>query len=254
MQTSLVFTVAQSKRLIAQAVAQMPEVRQALAEGTIAIGYGTTNAYVVEELLGETIPKGEYVAGRTLPPGMPGHWLGSGQYPEVVLKQGQRVEGKRCVEALESMGPGDVFLKGANALDYARKIAALLIGHTTGGTIGAAYGTCVSRKIHLIIPVGLEKVVCGDLIALSVASRRPDAHPKAGLVSLFPFTGTIVTEIEALQMLFGVKAQLYSAGGVAGAEGAVWLLVEGPQEQLERALARHEELSEEPNLTAEPKG
>jgi len=254
MQTSLVFTVAQSKRLIAKAVVQMPEVKQALAEGTIAIGYGTTNAYIVEELLGETIPKGEYVAGRTLPPGMPGHYLGSGKYPEVILKQGQRVEGKRCVEALAEMGPGDVCLKGANALDYERKIAALLIGHPTGGTIGGAYGTCVSRKIHLIIPVGLEKVVCGDLNALSVASRRPLNHPKVGAVSLFPFTGTIVTEIEALQLLFGVKAQLYSAGGVAGAEGAVWLLVEGEQEQLDRMLEMHEELSEEPNLEAERRG
>jgi len=251
MQMSLVFTVAQSKRLIARAVARMPEVTRALAEGTVAIAYGTTNAYLVEEILGQPIPKGEYVSGRTLPPGMPGHWLGSGQHPEVVLNQGQWVEGVRAVEALADMGPGDVFIKGANALDYARKVAGLLIGHSTGGTIGAAYGTCVSRKIHLLIPVGLEKLVYGDLAALSVASRRPDSHPTAGVVSLFPFTGTIVTEIEALELLFGVQAQLYSAGGVAGAEGAVWLLVEGEQEQLDRVLEMHEELRAEPNLMAE---
>ena len=251
MQLSLVFTVAQSKRLIAKAVAQMPEMKRALAEGTVAIGYGTTNAYLVEELLGEQIPKGEYVAGRTLPPGMPGAWLGSGKYPEVVLKQGKRLEGVRCVEAVANMGPGDVFVKGANALDYERKLAGVLIGHPTGGTIGGSYGTVISRKIHLIIPVGLEKLVYGDLVALSVASRRPDAHPKSGPVSLFVFTGTIVTEIEALQMLCGVSARLYSAGGVAGAEGAVWLLIEGEEQQLDRVLEMHEALKAEPRLEAE---
>jgi len=251
MQTSLVFAVAQSKRLIAKAVVQLPEVTHARAKGIIAIGYGTTNAYIVEELLGEPIPKGEYVAGRTLPPGMPGSRLGSGKYPELILKQGKRVEGKRAVEMLEEMGPGDVFIKGANALDYERKIAGLLIGHPTGGTIGAAYGTCVSRKIHLLIPVGLEKLVCGDLIALSNASRRPDAHPGKAAVSLYPFTGTIITEIEALQTLCGVKAQLYSAGGVAGAEGAVWLLIEGEKAALDKALKLHEGLQGEANLEAE---
>src|SRR5574340_462905 len=138
MQASLVFTVAQSKRLIAKGVVQRPEVQRARAEGTIAIGYGTTNAYLVEELLGEPIPKGEYVSGRTLPPGMPGNWLGSGQYPELILVRGKRLEGKRATEALGEMGPGDVFVKGANALDYTRKVAALLIGHPTAGTIGAA--------------------------------------------------------------------------------------------------------------------
>ncbi len=251
MHTSLVFTVAQSKRLIAKAVVQLPEVKQALAKGTVAVPFGTTNAYVAEELLGHSIPKGEYVAGRTLPPGMPGAWLGSGKHPELILKQGQRVEGIRAVEALPDMGPGDVFIKGANALDYTRKVAGLLIGHPTGGTIGASLGAVISRKIHLIIPVGLEKLVYGDVLSLSVASRRPDYHPDAPTVSLFPFTGTIVTEIEALRVLCGVEAQLYSAGGVAGAEGAVWLLIDGDRQALDKALELHDSLKGEPNLMAE---
>jgi hypothetical protein len=250
MHTSLVFTVAQSKRLIAKAVAQMPEVRQALAEGTVAIGRGSTNAYIVEEILGAAIPKGEYVSGRTLPPGVPGERLGRGAYPEVVLRRGQRVEGLTAVEATKEMGPGDVFMKGANALDYERKLAGVLIGHPTGGTIGGAYGTIVSRKITLVIPVGLEKLVCADLAALSLASRRPMDHPAAPAVPLFVMAGTIITEIEALRLLCEVEARLLSAGGVAGAEGAVWLLVEGEKAALDRALELHGALASEPPLTA----
>jgi hypothetical protein len=252
MQTSLVFTVAQSKRLIAKAVVQLPEMQHALSHGTVAVPYGTTNAYVAEELLGEEIPKGEFVAGRTLPPGMPGHWLGSGKYPELILREGKRVEGVRAIEVVTTMGPGDVFVKGANALDYHRKMAGLLIGHPTGGTIGASYGTIISRRIHLIIPVGLEKLVCGDIVELSLASRRPAGHPEAPSVPLFPIVGNIVTEIEALQVLCGVQSRLLASGGVAGAEGAVWLLVEGERAALDRALALHDTLSKEPNLTAAP--
>ena len=110
MQTSLVFTVAQSKRLIVKAAVQLPEVVRARKEGMIAVGYGTTNVYLVEELLGEAIPKGEYVAGRMLPPGMPSSWLGSSQYPEVILKKGERVS-MRCVEAVAQTARGRCVLQ-----------------------------------------------------------------------------------------------------------------------------------------------
>jgi hypothetical protein len=251
-QTSLVFTVAQSKRLIAKAVAQMPEVKRTLSDGILAIGRGTTNAYLVEEILGQSIPKGEYASGRTLPPGVPGESLGQGKYPELVLHQGRPMEGVTAADAVSRMGPGDVFVKGGNALDYHRKLVGILIGHPTGGTIGAAYGTIISRKIQLVIPIGLEKLVAGDLVALSLASRRPHDHPSHPAVPLFPITGAIVTEIEALALLCGVTAHHLSAGGVAGAEGAVWLLLEGDRQAIDRALALHESLTAEPPISARP--
>ena len=57
MRTSFVLTVAQSKRLIAKGVAQLPEVKHALAEGILAIGRGTTNAYVVEGYVAGIMPQ-----------------------------------------------------------------------------------------------------------------------------------------------------------------------------------------------------
>jgi len=247
MHASIVLTVAQGKRLIARAVAQLPEVQRALQLGMVAIGRGTTNAYVAEEILGHRLPKGEYVAGRTLPPGVPDERFGTMQYPDIVLRGGQPVEGMTVVDAVLQMATGDVFIKGGNALNYAQGVAGVLVGHPAGGTI-STYATIVSRKLHLIIPIGLEKMVAEDITALSRASRRGDDHPGAPPPGLIPITGTIVTEIEALNLLCGVTARLYAAGGVAGAEGALWLLLDGSREALDAALALHAELKGEPNL------
>ena len=59
-------------------------------------------------------------------------------------------------------------------------------------------------------------------------------------------SGTIVTEIEALEILCGVKATLYAAGGIAGAEGGVWLLLEGTKEELDNAMKLIESVQGEP--------
>ena len=57
-------TPAEGKRLIGKAIAAMDVVQDALREGTIVVATSTTNAYVMEELLGEEIPdKGMFTAG-----------------------------------------------------------------------------------------------------------------------------------------------------------------------------------------------
>lgn len=53
--------------------------------------------------------------------------------------------------------------------------------------------------------------------------------------TIWPITGIIFTEIEALEVLCGVQATLISAGGVAGAEGSVRFLIEGMDEDVEAA-------------------
>ena len=63
---------------------------------------------------------------------------------------------------------------------------------------------------------------------------------------MWPLTGTIVTEIEALEILTGVDAYLYSAGGIAGAEGAVRILVEGTDEEVQDTLELVESIKGEP--------
>jgi hypothetical protein len=49
-------------------------------------------------------------------------------------------------------------------------------------------------------------------------------------------SGVVMTEIQALGILAGVRARHVAAGGVGGSEGAVVLLLEGRAENLEKAV------------------
>ncbi|HAJ79820.1 MAG TPA: hypothetical protein DCO75_08610 [Fibrobacteres bacterium] len=48
---------------------------------------------------------------------------------------------------------------------------------------------------------------------------------------MLPVTGEIITEIEAVEILFELQAKLVAGGGVCGAEGAVWLSITGEKEK-----------------------
>lgn len=243
MKAHVVLTVPESKRLIAKGVAAMGIVKKALTEGMIAIGRGTTNGRVAEEILGEKIDRGGYIAGRVLPPKGAKGIISSSPIPEIVLRKGERVEGLSAVDSVAEMKQGDVFIKGCNALNYQQKLGGILVGHPTGGTIGGVLGTIVSRKIHLVLPVGLEKNIYADINEVSRKVREDDEYI-GGAPSLMPVSGILVTEIEALDILTGVKALQVAAGGIAGAEGAVWLLMEGERPQIENALRIIEECRE----------
>ena len=223
MLTEIVLTVSESKRLIAKGVAAMPAVRKALAHGTVAIATGSTNAYVVEEVTGRRIEKQKYMTGATLPAGVSREGLLSRDLPDVVLKDGKPLENVATTDAVKSMGVGDVFIKGANALHYETRRAGVLIGHPTGGTVGAILGTIIARRITLVVPVGLEKCVAQPIehVWRFLASDPECERP---LPSLWPLDAEIVTEIEALRILTGVDAVQSAAGGVGGAEGGVRLV------------------------------
>jgi len=243
MKRQVVLTVSEAKRLIAKGVAALPEVRRAMEEGMVVVATGTTNAYVLEELRGEAFDKRRYRSGITTPKAP--ERLEEPQeepIPDIVFRKGVVAEELNRYNAVEHMGKGDVYIKGANALDYLCGVAGVLIGSPTGGTVGAVLGSIIGKKINLVIPVGLEKLVYEDINMLSLLASEDDSEGP----SLWPITGTIVTEIEALETLTGVEAYLYAAGGIAGAEGAVRLLIEGTEEQVEQALKLVESIKGEP--------
>jgi hypothetical protein len=239
----VVLTVSESKRLIAKGVAALPEVGKAMEGGVVVVATGTTNAYVLEELWDERIDKRRYRSGITTPETPERMEVPVGErIPDVVFREGEVASELDRYNAVMGMGKGDVYIKGANALDYAGGVAGVLIGSSTGGTVGAVLGSIIGKKIHLIIPVGLEKLVYSDINELHwIASQEDSQGP-----SLWPLTGTIITEIEALGILTGVEVYLYAAGGVAGAEGAVRLLVEGSEAEVSAALELIESIKGEP--------
>jgi hypothetical protein len=244
-QAQVVFTVSEGKRLIAKAVAQMPEVRRARDEGTLIVTKGTSNTYVAEEITGESIPHGAFLYGRTYPS------KGGETLPEVkpmgevVYVKGKRQKDLSLQEAVTELQPGDVVIKGANALDYTNKTAGVCIGSPTGGTSGTIMPYVVARKAHLIIPIGLEKQCVIPVMDIQLMMREP-MESLTDIPSMFLLTGTIVTEIEALNILTGVSAFQVGAGGIGGAEGAVRLIVRGTRQQVQEALRAAADIHGEP--------
>ncbi len=237
-------TSSEGKRLIAKGVAALPSVRKAYEEGILVIGRGTTNALLVEELTGEAIDRGSYSAGITVPAHKRIKRL---NYDEYLFEKGEKLTGTTSGEVAKRMRRGDVFMKGANALNYASGIAGVLIGDLAGGTLGA-YPLLVARKIELVIPVGLEKEIATDIMRAAELIREPGVELE-GVPSLFPIQGTVITEIEAIAVLTGATAIQIGAGGVNGAEGAVWLMVSGSEEVIAEARGLLDSIKGEPPIT-----
>ena len=244
-QAQVVLTVSESKRLIARAVVEMPMVKRALEDGVLILAKGTTNTYIAEELTGKPVPHGAYVYGRTYP-AQGGKTLPEVEaMSEVTIVRGEVQEDWALADAVKQLRPGDVVIKGANALDYENKTAGVLIGSKTGGTSGTIMPYVVARKAHLIIPVGLEKQIAGQVLDTQLKLREP-MESLNDIPSMFLLTGHVVTEIEALQILTGVDAFQAAAGGIGGAEGSVRLVCRGTREQVRKALDLVQSIQGEP--------
>ena len=246
MKAEVVLTVAESKRLIAKGVAQIEFIQEKLEEGIIVVGHGSTNAYVYEELTGERIDKRTFLSGRTTPAKGKPPWEVE-RIPDLVLVNGEPAPHLDRFTALDEMQAGDVYIKGANALNYGAQIAGISIGHPKGGTIGGALGPIIGKKLRLLIPVGLEKEVPFDITEASALLAEQDDR-QGSVHALWPVQGIIFTEIEAMNVLGDVQAVPVGAGGIAGAEGAMRLLLIGEPHSIRAALALVESVQGEPPL------
>lgn len=228
------------KRLIGRAVAKLPQVERAKREGLIVVGLGTTNAYVLEELLGRPVAKERYRAGYigrelgVLPP--------EKREPMAVLLRGELRE-MSWPEILARLTPGDVVIKGGNALDPTGTVGVLVAGED-GGTVGKFYAAALARGVEVIIPISRAKsihVPIGKLAPkLGQGRLRWASGPKVGL---FPLFGTVITETEAVEHLYGVRAEHVASGGIGAGEGAVVLLLSGEAQAVERAFTELSELA-----------
>ncbi len=234
-------TTSMGKRLIGRAMAQHADVKRVLEKGTLVIIAGTTNGYVAEEVLSalgisDGFTRIGFRRGVTVAPGAK---AADAEFPgDVVIVDGVWQKGQTIYDAGESLREGDVVLKGANAFDP-RGHPAVQIGHPQGGTLLEALAAFIGRRVRLIVPVGLEKRVPGDILELAHRCNAPGADGPR----LMPFAGEVFTEIDAIKLLTGADACLLAAGGIWGAEGSSWLGVSGTAEavraagQLIRSLA-----------------
>lgn len=237
----------ESKRLIAKAVSILPEVEAARKKGTVVIAWGSTNALVVEEILGTTLAhktdfasgvicEGELNANNTETKIMP-----------VVLKNGKPTEMHQKA-ALSEFRPGDVFIKGANAVDTKGDIGILVAAHY-GGLAQEAWFAVTGRGGHLICPVGLEKLIPSVNEATQKCGIFRFKYSMGLPTALVTFsTAKVITEIQAIRVLAGASATHVASGGIGGSEGAVTLVIEGEAPVLEKAFELIKSVKGEPPL------
>lgn len=240
-------TPSAGKKLIAKSFVCIPEIKKALNEQTIVIIAGTTNAYIVKELLnciGESdnfSTKG-FHRGITLPPGYKTDAQTTGFPGDVIIEKGVLIKGKTIFDVVDDLDKGDIILKGANAVNLVSRKAGVLIGHPKGGTIQAALTAVIGKRAALYIPVGLEKRVYEDIDELAATVNSPCATGPR----LMPVSGNIVTELDAIGIMTGASARLVAAGGICGAEGSCYIAVSGSDEQVSKASEIIESVEHEP--------
>jgi len=247
MSAIVVLTPAESKRLIARAVAQTPEVQHALASGRLIIGNGTTNAYVAEALLGNAVSKWRFAAG-VIAGGRLDVTEGDTRLTPFALERGKPFEAG-WVALLQEFERGDVFIKGGNAIDPDGNVGVLLASNV-GGTVGHMLGIMAARGARLVVPIGLEKLIPDVIEAARHCGidrlDRTDGLP-VGMAVLTD--ADVITELEAFEILAGIQAWHVASGGIDGSEGAVTLALEGSRSSVEQALEIAESVSGEPPVT-----
>lgn len=253
MRAQVTLTPSESKKLLAKAIATMDQVKKAKERGLVVIHPSSTTFFLVEELTG-TRPEGVWVCGLVLPKGMcisrerqesgfrgrsgpKGASHDIGQFPFCwVLEKGVYRTGLSLDSLLDRMGKGDVYVKGANAIDHEGRVG-VLYASSGAGTTGKVIPASRRKGFTILLPVGLEKLIPIPIgKAAKVASRERTDSAMGIPVGLIPVPGAAVTEVEAIDILSGASAVAVAAGGLGGAEGSVTLVIRGPKEKVNQAL------------------
>jgi hypothetical protein len=248
MQSLFTLTSSESKRLIGKAVAALPEIQQAKNNGYLVISRGSTNAFILEELLGETIEKERYVAGMVIK-GVFCIMAQAMRTRPVVFHKGE-VLNVEPGAVIDKMNPGDLLLKGANAIDPYGNAGVAMAG-AGGGTMGQFYMALKAAGVETIYPVGLEKMIPSVTDAArygGTLSLNTSIGAVTGMACVSD--GRIFTEIEAIETLFGIEAVPFAAGGWGGSEGAVTMVVDGKDDDVNECLEFIRGIKGEPPLKA----
>ena len=248
MQRALVtLTPPESKRLIAKAVVALDEVQYALKHGFVYIATGTTAAYIAEEILGKKIEKEKWTVG-VISKGRTCVTPKKTWPKHLVLYKGKPFEGEP-IEALKEMGPEDVFIKGVNAIDPNWNVA-VLAAASDGGTIGRTFGWTITKGVLTIAPVSLEKFVPTPVEYSAKITGIYSFDWGTGLyAALVPIPHAVpITEVEAYEILANVDVIPIAAGGAGGAEGSITLVLEGDDEDMEKAKEITKQIKGEPYL------
>ena len=251
MLAQIVLTPAESKKLIAKAIAKSEIVQRAAEAGIIVLHPSSSTYFIVEEITGSKPKTNHWVCGVVSPKGMCVEMamaLGAGLSPHEestdpgdlsgawVIEKGKLGDEEKLSSLLYRMTSSDVYIKGVNALDHEGNVGILFGLRESMGYIQAARK---KRGFTIIYPAGLEK-----LIPISVKKAAREAELTGfescmGMpVGLFPCPPSVtVTEVQAIESLSGASAVPIASGGLGGAEGAITLVLKGDEAKVKKALS-----------------
>ena len=237
----------ESKRLLARAVVQLPEVKRVLESGWFIVSRGVTPSYIVEEVTGEPLPK-QYCTAGIVTEGRLAATVEEERLGPWVFKNGE-LSDVPADQALAQFTARDVSVKGASAVDMEGNVG-VLAANEIGGTVGGIWPTLASRGCHWITPVSLERLILPSIVEAARATGNfLWDYTMGSSVGLMPvMIADAVTEIQALEILTGVTAVHVASGGVIGSEGAVILALEGDDETVRSAFELVESLKGEEKL------
>jgi hypothetical protein len=250
MLAQIVLTPAESKKLIAKAIARLEIVQEATSKGIIALHPSSSTYFIVEELTGSKPKTNYWVCGVVTPKGMCVEMamaVGIGLTPHEertdpgdlqgtwVIEKGKLGGKEKISSLLYRMTPADVYVKGVNALDREGNVGVLF---GLEGSMGLIQAARKKRKFTIIYPAGMEKLI--PLPVKEAAKEAMFTRYESGMgmpVGLYPCpTGVTVNEVRAIEILSGASAIPIASGGLGGAEGAVTLVLKGKSGAVKKAL------------------
>ena len=236
----------EGKRLIAKGVLALPEVQRVLNKGWFIVSRGITPSYILEELTEQNYDTANCTAG-IVTNGRMASVLEEDRQGPWVFKDGKLNETPAPV-ALDNFTAKDISIKGANALDMEGNIG-VFAADKAGGTVGGIWPTLTARGAHWIAPVSLERLIPSVVEAAKHCGNHLWDYTMGQAAGFMPVVNaTVVTEIQALEILTGVTAVHVGSGGVAGSEGAVILALEGEKEIVLEAFELVESIKGEPQF------
>lgn len=243
MLAQVVLTTAESKKLIARAVMQLPEMQHALSEGIVVLHPSSTTYFIYEQIT-TMRPTTTWVYGLITPDGACRSRSAVDELSATVpprkqwiFERGVLQDQYSLEDILERMGEDDIYVKACNAVDTDGHAAVLTSTPDRGGTVGKVLKAQRRRGFSMLLPTGLEKLVPTKVSILRERLGEAKADCGGGLaLGVFLVDGQLLDERSALKILCGVDALAAAGGGLCGAEGAVTLFVEADAAAVNRVM------------------
>jgi len=226
-------TVEEGKEIISLGILKHPLLLNSFKNGKIIFKGSTTVSGITEKLLGVSLR----ISGRITTRGTVSSLTALDSPHSILFEDGNwKNIDETIVEEIQGFTNNDLIICGANAFDYKGR-AALMAGSPGGGNVGKSMSSWYSEGASVLIPVGIEKMIPGDLDEIINESSRTGKSLSWGMsVGLMPLYGEIFTEVEAIRKLANVECFVIGAGGLAEAQGSTTFEIWGSKMELDKVI------------------